>query len=72
MSEMDLQRTLGRLEQIAIDQSARITKLETGQAEIARTLQEAKGGWRTLMWIAGAAGGVGAAITAFLKGQFGA
>lgn len=72
MSDADLQRTLGRLEQIAIDQSTRITKLELGQAEIAKTLQEAKGGWRVLMFIAGAAGGVGAAITAFLKGQFAA
>ena len=70
MSDADLQRTLGRLEQIAIDQSSRITKLEAGQEDIKRTLQEARGGWRTLMWIAGAAGGVGAAISAFLKGQF--
>jgi glycerate kinase len=71
MSEQDLHRTLGRLEQLAIDQNTRIIKLEMGQDDIKRTLQEAKGGWRVLMFIAGAAGGLGAAITAFLKGQSG-
>jgi len=38
---------------------ARLSKIET-------TLSEAKGGWRVIVWIGGAGGGVGSAVTAWL------
>ncbi len=38
---------------------ALIDKLE----EVSITLTEARGGWRTLMWLGGAAAGVGSAFT---------
>lgn len=89
MSELEVQRIIGRLEQMALAASkgiedARIEQRDAKRelerrldeqdkklGEISATLQEARGGWRVLMFIAGAAGGLGAAVTAFLKGQFG-
>jgi hypothetical protein len=35
--------------------------------EVLRTLQEARGGWRTLMWMSGAAASFGAALMWFLS-----
>ena len=70
MSEADVQRDLGRLEaQVASLGNAvahltnKIDALDAKLGEVDRTLSEAKGGWRTLLWIAGAAGSIGSALT---------
>ena len=61
-----LERDFGRLE-------ARVSALEDDMAElkadtkqILATLSEAKGGWKTLLLVAGAAGSAGALVGKFL------
>lgn len=61
-----LERDFGRLE-------ARVSALEDDMAElkadtkkILATLSEAKGGWKTLLLVAGAAGSMGAFVGKFL------
>lgn len=42
---------------------ADIARMNAKLDEIIRTLSEAKGGWKTLMWIGGAGGAIGAMLT---------
>ena len=44
------------------EMKADIEEIKTSLAEIHKVLSEARGGWKTLMWAAGA----GSAVTAFL------
>jgi hypothetical protein len=43
--------------------SEKLDETNKNVASINGTLSEAKGGWRTLMWVAGAAGTVGAGLS---------
>jgi prefoldin subunit 5 len=70
VSEAEVQRVIGRLEAQVTSLGnalAHLTnKIDTLDAKIdavEKTLSEARGGWRILMLIAGAAGSVGAALS---------
>jgi hypothetical protein len=45
------------------DQAATLLLLQTQLAAVQTTLSEAKGGWRTLMWLAGIGAMSGSAVT---------
>ena len=71
MSE-SLHRDLGRLEgqMGAIDK--RLGKIEDDMKEVLTTLQQAKGGWRTLIMVGSACAALSSAITAvwvYLSGK---
>lgn len=70
MSDAALQRDIGRLEgevkalARTVDQlSEKFEETNRHVSAINSTLAEAKGGWQTLVWLAGVSGSVGAAIT---------
>jgi uncharacterized protein YlxW (UPF0749 family) len=70
MPDADLQRVIGRLEaQVASLGNAlahltnKIDTLDNKLDAVEKTLAEAHGGWRTLLWIAGSAGAVGAGLS---------
>jgi hypothetical protein len=44
-----------------------VNNLNMKVEKISETLSEAKGGWRTLMWVAGASSTVGGVVTYFLQ-----
>lgn len=63
MSELEMQRIIGRLEQMALTTSQQLedarsemrdVKREVG--EIRKTLDEARGGWKLILWVS--AGGL--------------
>ena len=65
-----LQRDIGRLEgevkalARTVDQlSGKLEETNRHVSAINSTLAEAKGGWRTLIWLAGVSGSVGAALS---------
>ena len=60
------QRELGRLSEAVRLLQETVHDLRIALEEIKTTLAEAKGGWRTLLWLGGAAGAVGTAIGSFL------
>jgi hypothetical protein len=56
-SEVNALRELVRAQTVAMDTMS--GRLDTMNA----TLSEARGGWKTLMWIGGAAGALGSGVT---------
>lgn len=77
MSELEVQRIIGRLEQMTIttakqveDSRQEMQALRADVAEIRKTLDEARGGWKLIVFLGGGAAAFGAAITAFLKANF--
>jgi len=75
----ELQRDLGKhdaqieaLERDMQEMKADLRRMFSKLDQISETLSEAKGGWRTLMWVAGcsaAAGGLIAKFLPFLNGR---
>jgi hypothetical protein len=70
VSNAALQRDIGRLEgevkalARTVDQlSEKLEETNRHVSAISSTLAEAKGGWRTLVWLAGVSGSVGAALS---------
>jgi hypothetical protein len=70
LSDAALQRDIGRLEgevQVLARTVDRLSeKLEETNRHVSainNTLAEAKGGWRMLVWLAGASGSLGAALS---------
>lgn len=70
MSDAALQRDIGRLEgevkalARTVDQlSEKLEETNRHVSAIGSTLAEAKGGWRTLVWLAGVSSSVGAALS---------
>jgi glycerate kinase len=66
----ELQRVIGRLEaQVHSLGNAvallthKVDTLDDKLDAVEKTLSEARGGWKTLIWIAGAAGSLGAALS---------
>jgi chromosome segregation ATPase len=69
----ELQRDLGKhdaqieaLERDMQEMKADLRRLFDKLDQINNTLSEAKGGWRTMMWIAGASAAAGGLIAKFL------
>ena len=70
MTDAALQRDIGRLEgevQVlarTVDRlSEKLEETNRHVSAISNTLAEAKGGWRMLVWLAGASGSIGAALS---------
>lgn len=61
-----LQRDIGKLEAKTEGLEERLSRMEGKLDAVAETLSEAKGGWKTLLMMAGASGAVGALIGKFL------
>lgn len=59
----DEQRVLGRLEGQVETLTAQVTLLTAKVDSINQTLSQATGGWRMLLLVGGAGGGVGAFLT---------
>jgi len=77
MSDIDVQRIIGRLEQMTETTAKQVddTRLEMQAirgdlAEIRKTLDEARGGWKLVVFLGGGAAALGAAMTAFLRTHF--
>jgi len=77
MSELEVQRIIGRLEQMTVttakqveDTRGELQHMRTDLAEIRKTLDEARGGWKLVVFLGGGAAAVGATITGLLRGQF--
>ena len=76
--EASVQRDLGRMETEIVALSQRLSSLTTTLDKntqkldtINRTLSEARGGWRVLMWVGGASAAGGALVSnllTYLKG----
>ena len=65
MNDQAVQRDLGRMEaQLAI-LTATVAAQAAELVKINVTLSEARGGWRTLMWVAGASAALGGFIVKF-------
>ncbi len=62
----DVQRDLGRMEAQIETLVAQVTQLNAKVDAIDKTLSEAKGGWRMLLLVGGAAGAIGGLIGKFL------
>ena len=62
MMEDAVQRDLGRMEAQIATLTATVATQSVELAKINQTLSEAKGGWRTLLWIGGVSGVVGGVI----------
>lgn len=70
MTDPSLERVIGGLE-AQVHSMGNAIALLTNKVDtlddkldgVEKTLSEARGGWRTLIWIAGAAGSVGAALS---------
>lgn len=63
-------RSFGQLEgkvealtKMVADQKSTLEKLNSQLSEVSQTLSEAKGGWRTLLWIGGASASASAGLT---------
>lgn len=70
---VEAQVNIGRLEAEVAHLTKTVEELKAGNIKMAatlvdiqRTLSEARGGWRTLMWVGGAAATAGSLITWFL------
>lgn len=61
-----LERDFGRLEARVSALEADMAELKADTKQILATLSEAKGGWKTLLLVAGAAGSMGAFVGKFL------
>lgn len=70
MPDVDLQRVIGRLE-AQVQSLGNAVALLTNKVDtlddkldaVEKTLSEARGGWRTLIWIAGASSALGGIAT---------
>lgn len=60
-----VQRDLGRMEAQISSMCQKLDVLETEVRVISSTLAEARGGWRTLMWVSGASATIGGLIAKF-------
>lgn len=56
-------RDFGRLEQQVESLTEQLQEVRNTLDQISQTLSEARGGWRTLMVLGGAAAGIGSALT---------
>lgn len=65
MTDEAVQRDLGRMEAQISSMCGKLDKLERKIESISSTLDEAKGGWKTLMWVSGASATVGGLIAKF-------
>lgn len=63
---MDVQRDLGRIDAEVAALKEAVDRLSDTVYAMNQTLTEAKGGWKTLMAVAGVAGTLGAAGTKIL------
>ena len=63
MSDEEVQRDLGRMEAQIATLCSEVKDLTITVAAISATLSEAKGGWKTLMWVSGSSAAFGAFIT---------
>lgn len=54
---------LAKVEQQMFDTIEDVREMRTDVKQILKTLNEAKGGWKSLMWVAGISGTVGAFAT---------
>lgn len=64
MSESpETQRLIGELKATVTILTAKVEKIEAKVDSVDRTLSEAKGGWRVLLLVGGAAGTVGAVMS---------
>lgn len=70
MTDPALQRDIGRMEAEIKNLNITVGALTTSVAaltsetrQIKETMAEARGGWRTLVWLAGASGALGSALT---------
>lgn len=61
-----VQRDIGRMEAQIANLCNEVHGLRTEVANIKTTLDEAKGGWRTLMWLSGISATVGGGIVALV------
>jgi chromosome condensin MukBEF ATPase and DNA-binding subunit MukB len=61
----DVQRDLGRMESQIETMCSKLDKLEREIETISNTLAEARGGWRTLMWVSGASAAIGGMVAKF-------
>lgn len=55
------------LEQQMIDVKDDVSDMKSDVKEILRTLNEAKGGWKGIMWIVGVSGAAGAILTKLIS-----
>lgn len=76
MSDAEVQRVIGRLEaqvtaltNLVAALTAKMERVENKLDDVEKTLSEARGGWRVLMWVGGASGSVGAAVS-YLASHF--
>lgn len=65
MSDQEVQRDLGRMEAQIASMCQKLDKLDREVEAISSTLAEARGGWRTLMWVSGASATIGGLIAKF-------
>lgn len=70
MTDPALQRDIGRMEAEIKNLNTTVAALTTSVAaltnetrQIKETMAEARGGWRTLVWLAGASGALGAGLS---------
>lgn len=56
-------REYGKLEQQVAYLSIQMNSMQTDMQAMRALLEQSKGGWRTLVWLAGVAGTIGAAAT---------
>ena len=59
----DISRDMGRHDAQIETLAAKMDRMEQKIDQIETTLSEAKGGWRVIMWVAGASGAAGAAVS---------
>lgn len=60
----DTQRSLGRLEAVQDTHNQRLLRIEEKLDHIVSVIDNARGGWRTLLAVGSVAGSIGAAIMA--------
>jgi NADPH:quinone reductase-like Zn-dependent oxidoreductase len=59
----DIQRDIGRLETHVAAIDTRLARVESKLDGLSEVLSQARGGWRTLLLVSGAAGAIGAWAT---------
>lgn len=62
----EVQRDLGRMEAQIAAMCKKLDKLDAAVEAINSTLSEARGGWRTLMWVSGASAAIGGLVAKLL------
>ncbi len=63
----DSQRSLGRLEAIQETHAERLTRIEGKLDHIVSVIDNAKGGWKTLLAVGSVAAAVGAGVTSAIN-----